>query len=358
MPTSPYLFRHLAGHASDTALRHAWQQLAAASTSCEAIYQSPAFADFLASGASDGHCFYLYGAYHAATGQRLGLIPLMHTRPSGRWRRRAGQLVILGSAPLLEPDPALLDALHVFLFAEFPQVQALVYRALPASHIIWQQLARSRQLLALPLHGWRNCHSLILPASYADYLAQLGSKRRYNLKRQQRQLAQAAGGEFALTEIATRQTLPALQQGLQACCPQQRRAQLWSETEMRALAQHGLLLCFRIDAGTHCCGVILGLRAGSSYHLFNILPTPQWRALSAGTSILQLVLAHLSGQGQLSKVEFGYGEPAPGYQSGNQICQRGHVLLLRRTPANQLYVLWHAVQTALRRRLKQRKRAG
>lgn len=358
MPTSPYLFKRLAGHASDTALRNEWQQLAAASGSCEAIYQSPAFADFLDSGASYGHSFFLYGAYQANTGQSLGLIPVMLASAGKRWRDNAAQLIVLGSCPLLEPEPDLLDALHAFLYAEFPHIKALVYRALPANHAIWRHLQRNRQMLALRLHGWRSCHSLILPRSYSDYLAQLGSKRRYNLKRQQRQLAQAAGGELELKEIAELQDLPALQQGLQACCPPERLRQLWSETEIQALAQHGLLLCFRIDAGTSCCGVILGLRASSTYHLFNILPAPQWHALSAGTSILQMALAHLSDQAQLSKVEFGYGEPAQGYQSANQICQRAHVLLLRRTAANHVYRLWRSLRTSIQQRLKRHARAG
>lgn len=358
MPTSPYLFQRLAGHASDTALRDQWQQLAAASGSCEAIYQSPAFADFLDSGASHGHSFHLYGAYQAHTGQRLGLIPVMLASAGQRWRDHAAQLIMLGSCPLLEPEPELLDALHAFLYAEFPQIKALVYRALPASHAIWRHLQGNRHMLALRLHGWRNCHSLILPRRYADYLAQLGSKRRYNLKRQQRQLAQAAGGELSLTVIATLQDLPALRQALQSCCPPERRRQLWSEAEIQALAQYGLLLCFRIDAGTSCCGVILGLRDSRSYHLFNILPAAQWHALSAGTSILQMVVAHLSDQAQLSKVEFGYGEPAQGYQSANQISQRAHVLLLRPTAANHVYRLWHSMRTAIQQRLKRHVRAG
>ncbi|MYM39753.1 GNAT family N-acetyltransferase [Duganella qianjiadongensis] len=357
MPTSPYLFQRLDGHASDTALRHEWHQLAAASSSSEAIYQTPAFANFLASGASEGHSFYLYGAYQAATRQRLGLVPLMLTSTGSRWPHKGAQLIMLGSSPLLEPEPVLLDALHAFLYAEFPQIQALVYPALPASHAIWRHLQRSRQLLALPLHGWRNCHSLILPRSYADYLALLGSKRRYNLKRQQRQLAQAAGSELALQVIAELQDLPVLQQGLQACCPPERLRHLWSETEMQTLAQQGLLLCFRVDAGTRCCGVILGLQATTSYHLFNILPAPQWHALSAGTSILQMVMAYLADQTQLSKVEFGYGEPAQGYQSANQICQRSHVLLLRRTPAHHAYRLWHRLRTAIQQCLKRQVQA-
>lgn len=357
MPTSPYQFKRLAGHASDAALRDDWQQLAAASGSCEAIYQSPAFASFLDSGASTGHSFFLYGAYQAYTGQRLGLIPVMLASAGQRWRNNSAQLIMLGSAPLLEPEPDLLDALHAFLYAEFPQIKALVYRALPANHAIWRHLQHNRQMLALPLHGWRNCHSLILPVSYADYLAKLGSKRRYNLKRQQRQLAQAAGGALELREIAELQDLPALRQALQACCPPTRLRQLWNEKEIQALAQHGLLLCFRIDAGTRCCGVLLGLRDSRSYHLFNILPAPQWQALSAGTSILQIVLAHLSAQAQLSKVEFGYGEPAQGYQSANQICQRAHVLLLRRTAANHMYRLWHSLRTAMQQRLKRHAKA-
>jgi hypothetical protein len=148
------------------------KQLAAASNSSEAIYQTPAFADFLATCAAPQQRFHLYGAY-TASHQPLGLIPLLHTglatRVTQRWYQRQ-QLVLLGSSPLLPPEPALLDALHDFLLTEFPRVQALVYRALPHNHAIWLHLQQSSTLLPLALHGWRGCHSMALPSSYAEYL--------------------------------------------------------------------------------------------------------------------------------------------------------------------------------------------
>lgn len=353
---SPYYFKPLDRHTGSALLRAAWQQLAATSNSCEAIYQSPAFADFLTGCSNPHQRFHLYGAYAAGSHQRLGLIPVLHTGLAAaalaRWRqpaRKREQLVILGSSPLLPADTELLDALHRYLLAEFPRVQALVYRALPQTHAIWQHLQRSRAPLALPLHGWRGCHSMPLPASYAALLEQMGSKRRYNVKRQQRQLATAAGGELALELIRTPQRLDALEQGLTVCCPPARRQQLWDMREMQALAQHGLLMCFRINAGQHCCGVILGLQAGAAYHLFNILPAPAWLSLSAGTSILQLVLAYLCDQcgGQFQRVEFGYGQPGHHYQSCNTVSLRSHVLLLRDTPGNRLLRRWYQTKQAL-----------
>lgn len=341
MVSSPYYFRSLDRHTGSALLRSAWQQLATASSSWEAIYQGPTFADFLISCAQAHQRFHLYGAYAAASHERLGLIPLLHTglalAPPARWRQRE-QLVMLGSSPLLPANTELLDALHAYLFAEFPRVRALVYRALPQTHAIWQLLQRKRTTLAVHLHGWRACHSMQLAASYATLLDQLGGKRRYNLKRQQRQLAAAAGGALTLEVIRTWDRLALLEQGLALCCPPARRRQLWDTQEMLALAQHGLLMCFRIDAGRHCCGVILGLQADRAYHLFNILPAPAWQKLSAGTSILQLALAYLCDQcsGQYQRVEFGYGQPGHHYQSSNTVSLRSHVLLLRDTRANRL----------------------
>ncbi|WP_374360112.1 GNAT family N-acetyltransferase [Pseudoduganella danionis] len=355
MPSSLIYFRNLDQQSGDARLRAQWQQLAAASNSSEAIYQTPAFADFLATCAAPQQRFHLYGAY-TASHQPLGLIPLLHTglatRVTRRWYQRQ-QLVLLGSSPLLPPEPALLDALHDFLLTEFPRVQALVYRALPNNHAIWLHLQQSSTLLPLALHGWRGCHSMTLPSSYAEYLNRLGSKRRYNLKRQQRQLAEAAGGALALQVIRDPADLAALEQGLQLCCPRARRLQLWDRNEMQALARLGLLLCFRIDAGTQCCGVVLGLQSGKVYHLFNILPAPAWQALSAGTSILQLALAYLCDAqgGHCQRVEFGYGQPAHSYQSSNAVSLRSQVLVLRDNPANRLYRLWHGARRALLQRL-------
>lgn len=358
MCSSPYSFRKLDQQLGSTVLRTAWQQLADASSSCEAIYLRPAFADFLNQCNSPHQRFHLLAAYAAGAPQRLGLIPVLHTglapRGLARWYQRE-QLVLLGSSPLLPAQTDLLDALHQFLLAEFPRVQALVYRALPQEHPIWQHLQQCPAALTLTLHGWRDCHTMPLPASYAAYLNQLGGKRRYNLKRQQRQLAAAAGGELEVKVIQSPAQLDLLEQGLRACCPPARRRHLWDAGEMLALAQHELLLCFRIDAGQQCCGVILGLQAGAVYHLFNILPAPQWQSLSAGTSILQLVLAYLcdhngghtgghnggNNSGQFKRIEFGYGQPGHSYQSSNSVMQRGHVLVLRDTPANRLLRRWH-----------------
>ncbi|MYN45866.1 GNAT family N-acetyltransferase [Pseudoduganella sp. FT93W] len=349
MPSSLFYFRNLDQQTGDAQMRAQWQQLAATSNSCEAIYQTPAFADFLSACATPHQRFHLYGAYTAGH-QPLGLIPLLHTGlATGAARRQRQQLVLLGSSPLLPPDGDLLEALHAFLLAEFPRVQALVYRALPQDHAISQHLLQTRSQLMLALHGWRGCHSMALPSSYTEYLERLGSKRRYNLKRQQRQLADAAGGALTLQVIRSPADVAALEQGLQQCCPPARRLQLWDAEEMQALARFGLLLCFRVDAGTQCCGVLLGLQSGGVYHLFNILPAPAWQALSAGTSILQLALAYLCAAdgGHCRRLEFGYGQPGHNYQSSNAVSLRSHVLLLRASPANRLYRLWHGVRSSL-----------
>jgi len=365
MANSPYFFRDLTPQRGDAELRAYWQTLADSSSSAEAIYQSPAFFDFLSDTAQPEQTPHLYGAYQSAPERLLGLIVILHQCPQPgqpRWQTPE-QLVVLGSAPLLpqagQPDPAktpatapqtsLLHALHAYLLEQFVCAQAIVYRALPAEHRVWQALVQDPgQLLALHLHGWRDCHYMHLPPAYASYLARLGAKRRYNLKRQQRLLSEQAGAALGLHAIEALPQLPALQQALAGCCTPAQRAQLWSASELRALAQHGLLLCYRIDAGSQPCGVVLGLQRSGIYHLFNILPAPRWQALSAGTTLLQLVLGDLCDQRHCQRLEFGYGSPAQAHQSSNQLSRRSHLLLLRRHWRNHLLRLALNCRTHLR----------
>lgn len=363
MANSPYTFRDLTQQRGDAPLRAYWQQLADASSSAEAIYQTPAFFDFLCDTAHAGQTPYLYGAYRSGQAQLLGLIALQHQRRASavaRWQH-GEQLVILGSGVLMPPQPgspatpvpaahgALLHALHAFLLEQFRHAQALVYRALPASDPVWQAVLQERgALLPLHLHGWRDCHYMNLPRSYADYLAQLGSKRRYNLKRQQRLLSEQAGAALRALAIEHLAQLEALQQALAQCCSSVQRAQLWDDAELQALAQRGLLLCYRIDAGVQPCGVVLGLHRDGVYHLFNILPDPRWQALSAGTTLLQLALADLCDRRSCQRLEFGYGNPAPAHHAGNQTSRRSHLLLMRRNWRNRLRWVAQSWQTGLR----------
>jgi hypothetical protein len=43
------------------------------------------------------------------------------------------------------------------------------------------------------MHGWRDCHTVPLPADVDTYLQKLSAKKRYNLSRQVRLLAKEAG---------------------------------------------------------------------------------------------------------------------------------------------------------------------
>jgi CelD/BcsL family acetyltransferase involved in cellulose biosynthesis len=353
MPT--YLIAPVRHRLNDPLLLERWQALLATSSSPERIYQTPAyFAYALASGMAGAE---LFTVNESSSGRLVGIVPVLERAHSLDFSVGARQLaslavpsvVVLGSVPLLPPDAVLWQQLCRFLLARYPHCQAVSLTSLPAPQLPPPVPATLRHVP----HGWRDCHQVPLQADYAALLAQLGSKRRYNLKRQLR-LLEEQRVKLALHAITQPAQLPTLSAALTALSDPHQRRQWLSDASLLSLAERGLLLCYVLKCAEQPAALILALTDGTVLHVNNILHDPALAQLSAGTAILFIAMEDACQRG-LRALDFGYGSPAHSYQSTNVTQRRGHVLILRANLRNYLgsmaHRLWCAsVEWARRRR--------
>lgn len=335
--TDTYLIAPARHRLHEPALLRRWQELLDASSSPERIYQGPDYFDYALSHGMAGA--ELFTVSVRASGAIVGIVPVLvraHSLDFDAGSRclasvAVPSVVLLGSVPLLPPDAALWHQLCHFLLARYPACQAVSLTALPADGA-WWPLPRTGLVRHVP-HGWRACHRTPLPVDYQAVLAQLGSKRRYNLKRQLRLLEEQAGAPV-LHRITQARQLPRLSAALAALATPQQRRQWLSDASLQALAGHGLLRCHVLECGGRSVALILALCDGRVLHVNNILHDAALAQLSPGTAILFLAIEDACQCG-LHALDFGYGSPAHNYQSINQTQQRGHVLLLRASLRNR-----------------------
>jgi len=344
-----YLIAAARHRLQDPLLLERWQALLAASSSPERIYQTPAyFAYALANGMAGAE---LFTVSESGSGRLVGVVPVLeraHSLDFHAGARRLAALsmpsvVVLGSAPLLPPNAALWRQLCRFLLARYPHCQAVSLTALPAD-AAWRPLLRAPATLRHVLHGWRDCHTVPLAAGYAAFLAQLGSKRRYNLKRQLRILEEQRGA-LTLHTITEPRQMPVLSAALAALSTPQQRRQWLSDASLLSLAERGLLLCYVLHCEELPAALILALTDGRVLHVNNILHDSALAQLSAGTAILFMAMEDACQRG-LHALDFGYGSPAHSYQSTNVTQRRGHVLLLRANLRNYLGSVAHRLWCA------------
>ncbi|MYN19066.1 GNAT family N-acetyltransferase [Rugamonas sp. FT107W] len=348
MSNAIYLIEDATDRIGDSALLQRWRKLLAESDSHGRVYQSPEFFDYLLSTATEHAPPQLFTVIERVSGAVVGVVPLVLRRHSfdfAAGRLRLGSLPVpsvclLGSAPLMPARAELLDLLFEFLLAHFPRCQAISLSSLPADSQLWRNINKGSGYTKHLLNNWRTCHQIPLPSSFETFMAQFNSKRRYNLKRQQRQLREHGAGRLALHRIEQPEQLPSMLEALSKLTTPEHRTQLWTREEMRQLALHGMLLCYQIDCGDQPCALILGLRSSDTLHLFNIFHDKALDHLSVGTTILHMAIEDLCSH-RFTCIDLGYGTPAHSYQSSNATVLRGHVLLMRPSSRNRLACALH-----------------
>ncbi len=323
----------------DPAFIEEWQALLAESHGPEPIYQSPAFIQYIRATSQDPMEVEILTVRDAADGRLLALTPIRYRDLAmglqvRHWRLKLGTLhvgTVMGSAVLGDESPAVLESMVRFLFAERPHVGALSLPAMSQEGSSWMGLQavtrQARGLGACVLHGWRECHKIPLPGDFNAYLAQFGSKHRYNLKRQVRLLRDHA--PLALTRIDSPEGLDVLLAAIERMATAEVRAVLISPEKFLAMARLGLLRCYVLQSDGVPVAALVATQFGSTLHLHNVLTDPAMLRFSVGTSILYMAIEDLSSEGRFTAIDLGYSSPAHSHQSSNRIENRGHLLLYR-----------------------------
>lgn len=347
---------------SDPSLLGIWRSLLGQSESAEKIYQSPEFLQFLGQ-SPDGDRFALYSVTRRHDASIIGLVPVrighekldLSIGSLSALSPRMKVVRILGSVAPMPQVGAMIEQVIAQLFVHFPDAAAISMQAVPAGSSWWQSLTSGAATRTYVLNDWRDCHTMGLPENFDEYLKQFSAKKRYNLNRQVKQLEKEAG-ELVVRRVTDVAGVPVLYATALALAAPAQRNGLLAEHEYTALAGTGLLLSYVITCGGVPCGAVIGSLSCGVWHVYKILWSAQYAALSIGTSVLHVSIKDAMSDLTVASIDLGYGSPNRDFNSSHQLKKRAHVLVYRATARNRLAVLTHAGVTAvalpLRRVLK------
>jgi hypothetical protein len=175
--------------------------------------------------------------------------------------------------------------------------------------------------------NWTYAH---VPASTELHNSSLGKKKLYNLRRQDRLLAEHLGGELELVVIRDVADL-----GLLIDATRQMTG--WSETRLRWAARQAELACregiacsFVLRCNDRLIGLVRATAWGGKLHVHSMHRDAELDKFSPGTALWQAILHWLIEGGVFTRIIFNYGTPMRGNRAINISEDRSHVLVLRR----------------------------
>jgi hypothetical protein len=307
-----------------------WARMLAASPSPEKMYLSPEFFSYLEETADPQ----LFAVRRRSDAMLVGILPVrqrdmqleFRAGPFGSLRPRLHSVQVLGSVPMLEDQPGLLEWACRSMLDHFPAAQALSMQAVPQE--LCGRFGALDRLRTRVVDGWRECHTVPIPASFDDYLHKFSAKKRYNLGRQVKLLAKEAG-KLEVTRIEQPGQVGLLMDAVGALAPARDFATFPERSRFEGLAAHGLLLSYVVTCGGEPVGAIVATNGGEKWHVHNIFSAAKYHHLSAGTSTLHVVLEDVMNSFSFSEADFGYGTPNRDFRSTHVLRTRGHVLVYR-----------------------------
>jgi len=328
-------------------LQKSWEALVVHSDSPEAVFQTPAYFEFISAVPNIKNTQKLVLLRETDSHRIVGVVPLRAGRRTlslalgGKAvaRLRLKTTALLGSIPLAPHDPAVLEMLFDFIFEAFPQTSSIAMQAIPAESDFYRTLTGSSYLRKrygfYIKDGWRTCQTTPLPGHYAEYLARFKAKKRYNLQRQIK-LLERCTGPLRLTRIDGLEHIPLLLASIRQIALPHAEVQMMNEAQYKALVQRKIALCYVLHGGDRSCAVVIGIRSHTTYHVHNILYDQSLATDSPGTSILHLAIEDLIEHQHITLVDYGYGDPQYSQQSSNIEKLRSQVFVYQRTWANRL----------------------
>jgi len=365
-------------------LRRDWRTLAERSGNPDVMYQSPEWFDYLrARGEAGGLAV---AVLEGSGGQIRGVVPLRLAQERMEvhvGHRRAisipvRQLIFLGGKPLTPDDPAVLEPLFRVASSAFPQAQGFGFPALETG------ASFRRALMKCPLvqedfflyqveEDW-DYHVLPLPPTFPEYFARYDGKKRYNLRRQARQIQELGGGPLELRRIELPHEMEdfvAASKILARMHPVTSHLKWETDPEpnrvrdYRLLAERGLMRCYRLQCGSELVGCIGGTHYLGRQYLGRILYNTRFANYSPAVTMLNMVIEDLIDRCGMRVLNFGFGTvwapvilrgvPPCGTrvlnsdsgtldrdQQSNPMLRYSSVLLLRRTVANRMRWLIHS----------------
>ncbi len=318
------------------------------------MYQSPEWSALLAENSRAGERAVL--AVARAGGAIVGLAPLhlhataLEFNAAGRtlYRSPMVQVSVLGASPLMPANVRLHDGLFTSIHAAFPESHCVSLSAVSTGSFLSRYLQESavlRQLYMVQLVGGvRTSYRMPLPRSFADYLAGLQRKRRYNIGREERLLREHSRGAFDFVRVDCPAAVPGFLADAEHLArtngrtwtpagPDQSResACLWYSE----VARRGFLCSYLLRCRGEPAAAIVGFRHGDTCLVDVTLYSQSFAPFSPGKVLLHLAIKDMMERG-IRVVDFGFGNPSYGSSSALIPSEGASVVLWRRGLANRV----------------------
>ncbi|MBK6674427.1 MAG: GNAT family N-acetyltransferase [Proteobacteria bacterium] len=285
---------------------------------------------------------------------------------------RLQSVEILGSQILGEMSPDHLAAVVSAVWKEFPSASAIYFKSVQKGSPLWEALEkgdwRVGSSIAYRQHGDRPFHSVQLPGTFEEYVAQFPSKQRYNLKKKVRKMADATGGKLEVRQANNPEDIPFLVASARAVAAKSWKAKrlanpvpdsIENEAQLRRIAERGMLRAFVLQADGVPCAFIVGYLYRGVFHYADLAYDETQAVHSPGTILLYLILEMLIEKDHAQFVNFGITDAQYKQVFGNRHTEEAEILLMRPGVGNRTLIACHRLfqraKLALRSKLSRRK---
>ena len=327
-----------------------WEELLQQSPGTTLMYQSPAYLNHLAKLRTD--CAFL-AVIECDKGTVIGVVPLRKSPvllkfDARQWRIAKASfpgIRILGGTLLTPHAPEMFEALYREIARFFPNCAAIEMSGLSTTSLLWNVLQTSPALkqdfAVYAPHGPRNCHTALVPESFAEYLKQFGRKKSYNLKRQIRLLEAFGNGSLVLQRIDSVAGVEVFRNAWAALGgPASRDGDReLSDIELMDFAERGLLLNYVLSVNGKPCALAVGTLFKDTLVQHSFRHDLEMSRLSPGTVLQTLMMKDLAEHRLVRRIDYGFGEPQ--YRLANLIDERVTAILIRKSAINRLLIGSH-----------------
>lgn len=319
-----------------TDFRDAWVGMLRSSGDPFRIYQSPEWYELVRSG-----CHTEYESATLVVNQDperglAGIVPLYSKEQSidlpiamgYTYRMRPKRLIQVPSGNLMLPaGESWFDRLFDRLGELRPAAEAIEMSRVPVGGPLDHYLRSSprvrREYCLFEVPGLSRIDTIPLPSSYEEFLRSYSSKKRYNIRRQLRQLQERAGGGLRLRSFRQPGEAPeffdfwdrlGLARGDSAPLSADRDRH---ERRFRRMAELGLLYSYVLMDGERPIAAWSAIRWHDLLMLETTLHDPEYNAQSPGTCLLHMVAEQLIQDRAATLINLGYGCPIYKSQATN-----------------------------------------
>ena len=188
------------------------------------------------------------------------------------------------------------------------------------------------------LGGWQACITIAVPESLENYSEKLGKKKRYNLNRQSKKIAELLGSALMVREFYLEDHVPELIRQMMVLDSNFVNNNSWIKKGYVELAKMGLLHCFVFCSDNEPVAVVDAKKTNGTLYVTKILINSRLREFSPGSTAIYEILKFIIVNNRLfSRIDFGYGEPGQKGSSVSDIDYRGRVVIVKN---NTLILYW------------------